>query len=248
MLIAAIEGQRPIPRKRPPYPARSGLWGRPTTVNNVETIACLPAIVERGADGFRALSRTAEGGTRLYAISGRVTRPPLVEAPVGTSAGEQFERCCGIAGGGASRAFQPGGGATAFLGPEHLDVPLDFAHSRAAGSGLGTGAVIVLDETACPVDAVRRHARFDARESCGFCTPCRDGLPWVARLLDALEAGDGRPGDLELLRHHVEVAGPSGRGFCDRMAGAMSPLASALDRFGELFRAHLQRACPVVRG
>jgi len=247
-LIAAIEGQRPMPRKRPPYPAQSGLWGRPTTVNNVETVACLPGIVEHGADWFRGLSRTEEGGTKLYGVSGRVARPQLVEAPVGTTAGELLERCGGIAGGRALRAFQPGGGATAFLGPEHLDVPLDFGHVRAAGSGLGTGAVIVLDETACPVDAVRRHARFYARESCGFCTPCRDGLPWVSRLLDALEAGNGQPGDLELLRMHVDLAGPSGRTFCDLMAGAMSPLASALDRFGDLFRAHLQGACPVARG
>lgn len=246
-LIAAIEGLRPMPRKRPPYPAQSGLWGRPTTVNNVETIACVAGIVEHGPDWFRGLSRTDEGGTRLYAISGRVGRPQLVEAPVGTTAGELLERCGGIAGGRALRAFQPGGGATAFLGPEHLDLPLDFAHVRAAGSGLGTGAMIVLDETACPVDAVRRHARFYARESCGFCTPCRDGLPWVARLLDALEAGQGVPGDLELLRMHVELAGPSGRTFCDLMAGAMAPLASAMERFGDLFRAHLRGSCPVVR-
>jgi NADH-quinone oxidoreductase subunit F len=246
-LIAAIEGLRPMPRKRPPYPAQSGLWGRPTTVNNVETIACVAGIVEHGPDWFRGLSRTDEGGTRLYAISGRVGRPQLVEAPVGTTAGELLERCGGITGGRALRAFQPGGGATAFLGPEHLDLPLDFAHVRAAGSGLGTGAMIVLDETACPVDAVRRHARFYARESCGFCTPCRDGLPWVARLLDALEAGQGVPGDLELLRMHVELAGPSGRTFCDLMAGAMAPLASAMERFGDLFRAHLRGSCPVVR-
>ena len=243
-LIAAIEGGRPIPRRRPPYPAQSGLWGRPTAVNNVETLSNLPLILRDGPEAFLKLSRTAEGGTQLYGVSGRVNRAALIEAPRGTPAGELLEAAGGVSEGRALLAFQPGGGATAFLGPEHLGVAMDFAHVKAAGSDLGTGAMIVLDETCCPVAAIARHARFYARESCGFCTPCRDGLPWVARLLDGLVAGEGQPGDLELLRLHVEMAGAPGRTFCDLMGGAMNPLRSGLDRFGAHFAAHLAGSCP----
>ncbi|KIZ47480.1 MULTISPECIES: NADH-ubiquinone oxidoreductase-F iron-sulfur binding region domain-containing protein [Rhodopseudomonas] len=246
-LIAAIEGERPVPRHRPPYPAVSGLWGRPTTVNNVETLSAVPSIIEHGADWYLGLSRTEEGGTKLYGVSGCVARPQLIEAPMGTSARELIELAGGIRDGRALLAFQPGGGATGFLEAAELDVPMDFAHLKQAGSSLGTGALIVLDDRACPVAAIGRHARFYARESCGLCTPCRDGLPWVSKLLDALEAGQGQRGDIELLQMHVDLAGPSGRSFCDLMAGAMTPLKSGLQRFGEIFAAHLEGACPVGR-
>ena len=246
-LIAAIEGGRPIPRRRPPYPVTSGLWGRPTNVNNVKTLSSVPHIVLNGADWFRGLSRTGEGGTKLYGVSGRVARPQLIEAPMGSVAGELIDRAGGIRDGRALLAFQPGGGATGFLGAGDLDLAMDFETLKQAGSGLGTGAMIVLDETCCPVAAVARHERFYARESCGWCTPCREGLPWVARLLDTLEAGEGRAEDIDLLQMHVDVAGQWGRTFCDLMGGAMSPLKSALDRFGDIFRAHLSGACPMAR-
>jgi len=246
-LISAIEGDRPVPRARPPYPAQSGLWGRPTTVNNVETLSNLPLIVQHGAEWFRGLSRTAEGGTKLYGVSGRVARPKLIEAPMGTTARELIELAGGIRDGRKLRAFQPGGGATAFLEEAELDLPMDFEHMKKAGSSLGTGAVIVLDETACPVAAIARHARFYARESCGLCTPCRDGLPWVAKLLDQLEAGQGTRETIELLHMHVDLAGPSGRSFCDLNTGALTPVRSGLQRFGDLFAAHLGGHCPVRR-
>jgi NADH-quinone oxidoreductase subunit F len=246
-LIAAIEGERPVPRHRPPYPAVSGLWGRPTTVNNVETLCCVPSIVENGADWFRALSLTEEGGTKLYGVSGCVARPQLIEAPMGTPARELIAMAGGIRNGRALLAFQPGGGATAFLESAELDVPMDFAHMKKTGSSLGTGALIVLDDQACPVAAVGRHARFYARESCGLCTPCRDGLPWVSKLLDVLEAGHGRREDIDLLHMHVDLVAPSGRSFCDLAAGAMTPLKSGLQRFGDIFTAHLDGACPVGR-
>jgi NADH-quinone oxidoreductase subunit F len=246
-LIAAIEGDRPVPRVRPPYPAQSGLWGRPTTVNNVETLSNLPLIVQHGAEWFRGLSRTSEGGTKLYGVSGRVARPQLIEAPMGTTARELIDLCGGIRDGKKLRAFQPGGGATAFLEQAELDLPMDFDHMKKAGSSLGTGAVIVLDETFCPVAAIARHAKFYARESCGLCTPCRDGLPWVSKLLDQLEAGQGTRETIELLHMHVELAGPSGRSFCDLMTGAMTPVKSGLARFGDIFAAHLDGHCPVRR-
>jgi NADH-quinone oxidoreductase subunit F len=244
-LIAAIEGGRPVPRRRPPYPAQSGLWGRPTLVNNVETLSAVPHIVARGAAWFRGLSRTREGGTKLYGLSGRVSRPGLIEAPVGTTAGELLDQAGGVRDGRALLAFQPGGGATAFLEAADLDTPMDFEHLRLAGSALGTGSMIVLDDRSCPVAAIARHARFYARESCGWCTPCREGLPWVSRLLDALEAGQGRAEDIDMLRLHVAMAGPPGRSFCDLMAGALNPLRSGLERFGDIFAAHLDGACPM---
>lgn len=244
-LIEALEGKRAVPRKRPPFPAQSGLWGRPTTVNNVETIACVPLVVDRGADGFLALSRTAEGGTKLFGISGRVYRPQLIEAPMGTTARELIDRCGGVSGNGVLRCFQPGGGATGFLGPEHLDLPLDFGHVAAAGSMFGTGTLIVLDETACPIGVVARHLRFYARESCGWCTPCREGLPWTSRILNELENGTARARDIDILRMTAIEAGPRGRSFCDLMGGAMQPLASALARFGDLFDSHVAHGCKI---
>ena len=247
-LIEALEGKRAVPRKRPPFPAQSGLFGRPTTVNNVETTACVAAIVEHGAQWFQSLSRTGEGGTKVYAVSGRVHRPQVIEAPMGTTAAELIERAGGVSGNGVLRCFQPGGGASGFLGPEALEVPLDFGHVAKAGSMFGTGTLIVLDETACPLGVLARHMRFYARESCGWCTPCRDGLPWVAKIMDALERGEGRMSDLDVLRMTVEVAGPRGRAFCDLMGGAMSPLGTGLARFGDLFEAHVREGCcPVAR-
>ena len=150
---------------------------------------------------------------------------------MGTTAAELIERAGGVSGNGALRCFQPGGGASGFLEPADLDVPLDFGHVAKAGSMFGTGTLIVLDETACPLAVIARHMAFYARESCGWCTPCRDGLPWVARIMPALETGTGTMADIEVLRMHVEVAGPRGHTFCDLMGGAMSPLGSALDAF-----------------
>lgn len=247
-LIESLEGKRAVPRKRPPFPAQSGLFGRPTTVNNVETISLVPHILDQGPQWFRALSRTEEGGTKLYAVSGRVHKPGLIEAPMGTTARELIERSGGVSGNGRLRCFQPGGGASGFLEEAELDIPLDFGHCARAGSMFGTGTMIVLDQTACPIGVLARHQRFYARESCGWCTPCRDGLPWVARILDALEEGTAKPSDLDVLRMTAAEAGPRGRTFCDLMGGAMSPLATALARFGDLFDAHLDGGCPIRRG
>lgn len=243
-LIEALEGKRAVPRQRPPYPAQVGLHGRPTTVNNTETVACVPSIIEHGPQWFRALSRTEEGGTKLYPVSGRVRHPQLIEAPMGTTARELIERCGGVAGDGVLRAFQPGGGATGLLGPDHLDTPLDFKNAARVGGMLGTGALIVLDGTVCPVGLVARHQRFYARESCGWCTPCREGLPWASKILDALEAGTAHPGDIEILHMTVQEGGPRGRSFCDLMGGAMASLGSALKLFPDLFEAHLDGGCP----
>ncbi len=242
-LIEALEGKRAVPRKRPPFPAQSGLWGRPTTVNNVETIANIPGIIANGPDWFRGLSRTAEGGTKLFGVSGRVHKPQLIEAPMGTTARELIDRCGGVSGTGELLAFQPGGGASGFLGPEHLDLPLDFANVAEAGSMFGTGTLIVLDTGICPVGVIARHMRFYARESCGWCTPCREGLPWVAQIVDDLEAGTAKAADLDILHMTAAEAGPRGRSFCDLMGGAMGPLATGLHRFERQFAAHAVHGC-----
>jgi NADH-quinone oxidoreductase subunit F len=243
-LIEALEGNRAVPRRRPPFPAQVGLWGRPTTVNNAETVACVPGIVGEGAAWFRGLSRTEEGGTKLYCVSGRVKRPQLIEAPMGTTARELIERAGGVAGDGTLRCFQPGGGASGFLAPGDLDVPLDFGNVAKAGSMFGVGGLIVLDGTTCPIGVLLRHQRFYARESCGWCTPCRDALPWTERILAALEAGEACEEDMNVLRMTAREAGPRGRSFCDLMGGAMASLASALERFPDVFEEHLQHGCP----
>jgi len=245
-LINSLEGKRATPRPKPPYPQLVGLFGTPTIVQNVETLACLPHIVRRGAEWFRGLSRTGDGGTKLYGASGKVKRPGLWELPMGTSAREVlFEQAGGMRDGLTLRGFLPGGASTEFLLPEHLDVPLDFDAVPKAGSRLGTGTLVVLDHRTCPVGLVHNLERFFAQESCGWCTPCRDGLPWITKTLAALEAGTGTMDDLELLREQCALIGPPGRTFCALAPGAIEPLQSALTYFADDFARHVrERRCP----
>jgi NADH-quinone oxidoreductase subunit F len=244
-LLNALEGKRATPRHKPPFPQASGLWGKPTVVNNVETICALPHIALRGADWFRGLGRTGEAGTKLYAASGKLRRPGVWELPIGTPLGEIVdEHAGGMRDGHRFRGVLPGGASTEFLTREHWDLPLDYDAVAAAGSRLGTGTLIVLDDQTCPVGMVHNLERFFAMESCGFCTPCREGLPWAARVLGALEIGEGRPEDLELLRTQARLLGP-GHTFCALAPGASAPLASALTRFAEDFERHVrERRCP----
>lgn len=244
-LLNALEGKRAIPRAKPPYPQISGLWGRPTIVQNVETLCCVPCVIDRGADAFLALSDCDDGGTKLYGVSGKVRRPGLWELPMGATAREVLEeRAGGMRDGVALRGFLPGGGSTDFLAADDLDVELSFDAVAEAGSRLGTGTLVVLDDATCPVAMVHNLEAFFAQESCGWCTPCREGLPWTRDLLAALCAGEGRPGDLELLAHHCHFLGP-GNTYCALAPGAVEPLASALRLFRDDFEAHLERGgCP----
>jgi NADH-quinone oxidoreductase subunit F len=244
-LLNALEGKRPTPRAKPPHPPVVGLWGKPTIVNNVETIACVRHIVSRGAAWFRGLGRGVEGGTKLYGASGHVRRPGLWELPMGTTAREIIEEYAGgMRDGWALRGFQPGGASTDFLTAVHLDAAMDFAGLERAGSRLGTGAIVVLDDRTCPVGFVANLLAFFARESCGWCTPCRDGLPWTARTLRAIEEGRGEPGDLALLEEHTRFLAP-GNTFCALAPGAMEPLASALRHFRDDFERHIKAGqCP----
>ena len=193
-LINALEGRRANPRSKPPYPATVGLFGRPTTVNNVETIACVHHIVNRGADWFKGLSKSGVGGggTKLYGVSGPVKRPGIFELPMGTTIREILDMAGGMRDGRNIGGIIPGGASTAFLTAEHLDVPMDFDSVQKFGSRMGTGTMIVVDDRTCPVGATLNLQRFFARESCGWCTPCRDGLPWTVAILEAIESGQGK--------------------------------------------------------
>lgn len=244
-LLNSLEGRRATPRAKPPFPQVSGLWGQPTIVNNVETLSCIPLILRNGADWFKRLSHTDDGGTKIYGASGRVSRPGLWELPMGTTLGEiLFEHAGGMREGYQFRGALPGGASTDFLTEEHFDVKMDFTGVQNAGSRLGTGTLIVLDDQTCPVGMVLNLERFFAQESCGWCTPCREGLPWVARTLQALENGDGQPDDLDILAEHTRLLGP-GNTFCALAPGAMEPLQSALKYFHDDFERHVREGqCP----
>jgi NADH-quinone oxidoreductase subunit F len=244
-LLNALEGKRANPRTKPPYPQVSGLFGKPTIVQNVETLANLPHILNNGADWFKSLSRTADAGTKLYGASGKVKRPGLWELPMGTSMRELLEEHSGgMQDGLKFRGVLPGGASTDFLTEQHLDVKMDFTETQKAGSRLGTGTMIVLDDQTCPVGMVWNLEDFFAQESCGWCTPCWSGLRWAERILGAFERGEGNETDLEKLTWITSFCAP-GNTFCALAPGAAEPLQSALKYFREDFLRHIhERRCP----
>jgi len=239
-LLNALEGKRATPRAKPPFPQVCGLFGKPTIVNNAETIANIPHIVNNGPDWFKSLSTSADGGTKLYGVSGRVRKPGTWELPMGTTVRELLEEHAGgMQDGYAFRGVLPGGASTDFLVKDHLDVKMDFDSVMKAGSRMGTGTMIVLDDKTCPVGFVHNLMRFFARESCGWCTPCRDGLPWTEKILRSIEEGKGEPGDIERLMLHSRLLGP-GNSFCALAPGAVEPLQSALKYFRDDFERHIR--------
>ncbi len=244
-LLNALEGRRAIPRNKPPFPQVSGLWGRPTVVNNVETLCNVPHILREGPDWYKSLSTSTDAGTKIFGVSGKVKKPGLWELPMGTTLREIImEHAGGMADGVKLRGLIPGGASTDFLTADQLDVKMDFDSVAKAGSRLGTGTIVVLDDHTCLVGMVLSLEKFFARESCGWCTPCREGLPWVARILQSLEEGKGEERDLEILEQHAQLLGP-GRTFCALAPGAVEPLQSALQLFREDFEAHVrQKRCP----
>jgi NADH-quinone oxidoreductase subunit F len=244
-LLNALEGKRATPRYKPPFPQTSGLFGKPTIVNNVETLCNVPHIINNGAAWYKELSRSGDSGTKIYGMSGKVRRPGAWELPIGTTLRELLEEHAGgMQEGLRFRGALPGGASTDFLVEEHLDINMDYGSVQAAGSRLGTGNVIVLDDRTCPVGMVRNLEHFFAQESCGFCTPCRDGLPWTEKVLAAIEEGRGQNCDLSRLERHTRLLGP-GNTFCAFAPGAMEPLQSALKYFREDFERHIHEArCP----
>jgi NADH-quinone oxidoreductase subunit F len=243
-LLSSLEGFRGQPRLRPPFPAVEGLYESPTVINNVETLCNVPHIVKRGAEWFRSQGTEKAPGTKMFTISGKVERPGNYELPLGTPFRVLLEDYAGgMLGGGVLKAWTPGGSSTPMLTAEHLDVGLDFESIAAVGSLLGTGACMVMDQTDCIVEAARRLVEFYAHESCGKCTPCREGTWWAERVLGRIEDGYGRSEDMPLLS---EVGGNIlFRAFCALADGAVSPIASTLQYFMDEYEAHVELGrCP----
>ena len=243
-LLSSLEGFRGQPRLRPPFPAVEGLYASPTVINNVETLCNVPHIVARGADWFKSQGTERAPGTKMFTISGKVERPGNYELPLGTPFRVLLDEYGGgVLEGKALKAWTPGGSSTPFLTADHLDVGLDFESIAEAGSLLGTGAVMVMDRDDCIVEAARRLTAFYAHESCGKCTPCREGTWWAERVLGRIEDGYGREEDMPLLS---EVGGNIlFRAFCALADGAVSPIASTLQHFMDEYEAHVELGrCP----
>ncbi|MDL1951874.1 NADH-quinone oxidoreductase subunit F, partial [Acidobacteria bacterium ACD] len=242
-LIESLEGKRGHPRIKPPFPAVVGVWGCPTVVNNVETLACVKHVVDRGAEWFKSYGRNDRNtGPKLYCVSGHVERPGVYEAPIGIPFRELLELAGGVRGGRKLKAVIPGGSSAPMLTAEEiLDVPMDFDGVAAAKSMFGSAAIIVMDETADIPKAVANIAKFYAHESCGQCTPCREGTPWLKKILDRIVAGAGKKEDLDLL---LQLSNQMGNGMtiCVFADAAIAPVLSAVPRFREEFEAYVARS------
>lgn len=241
-LLNAIMGKRPNPLKPPPYPTVKGLWDCPTVVNNIETLANVPFILRNGPDWYKGLAKKG-AGTKLYCISGKVQRPGCVELPMGTPLREIIEEHAGgMVPGSEFKACQPGGASTRFLTRDLLDVPMDFDSMAAVGHRLGTAAIMVFDHKTCMVGITLNLMQFFARESCGWCTPCREGLPYVRDILFRIENGEGREEYIPMLR---QMSKDLWNSYCALAPGAASPLESLLTYFEDEVREHINRKkCP----
>ncbi|TWJ18894.1 NADH-quinone oxidoreductase subunit NuoF [Geobacter argillaceus] len=243
-LMNALEGRRANPRSKPPFPAIKGLWGGPTVVNNVETLANVPAIVLNGPAWFKGLAAIPEAaGTKLFCVSGHVRNSACFELPMGITLGEIIDNHCGgMRPGSRFKACIPGGASTPYFTADHFNVPMDFDSVAKAGSRLGTGGIVVFDESVCMVAVTLNLVRFYARESCGWCTPCREGLPFVVEILTRIEQGNGTADDIELLREHVRLLNYA---FCALAPGAMGSVEGLLRLFEDEIREHiLHKGCP----
>jgi NADH-quinone oxidoreductase subunit F len=242
-LLDSLEGFRGQPRLRPPFPAIAGLYARPTVVNNVESIASVPAIVANGAEWYQSMGTEKSKGTTLYSLSGHVVNPGQFEAPLGITLREILELSGGIRKGHKLKFWTPGGSSTPLFTDQHLDVPLDYEGVAGAGSMLGTKALQIFDETTCVVRAVLRWTEFYKHESCGKCTPCREGTWWLVQILRDLENGKGSEADLAKLLDLCDNI--MGRSFCALGDGATSPITSSIKYFRDEYIAHVTNgACP----
>jgi NADH-quinone oxidoreductase subunit F len=228
-LLDSLEGYRGQPRLKPPFPAVAGLYGSPTVVNNVETLASVPYIVLGGAQWWKSMGTEKSSGPKIYSLSGRIVRPGQYEAPMGTTLRELLELAGGVRPGHELKFWTPGGSSTPYLTPEHMDIPLDFDEVAAAGSMLGTTALMIFDETDCIVRATLRFTKFYAHESCGKCTPCREGTYWMVQILQRLVDGAGTAEDIETLLDTCDNI--LGRSFCAFGDGATSPITSSIQYF-----------------
>jgi len=242
-LLDSLEGRRGQPRLRPPFPAVSGLYACPTVVNNVESIASVPPIIRHGIDWFRSMGSDKSPGFTLYSLSGHVARPGQYEAPLGITLRQLLDYAGGVRAGHELKFWTPGGSSTPILTAEHLDVALDYEAVGAAGSMLGTKALQIFDDTTCVVRAVRRWTQFYEHESCGKCTPCREGTYWLAQIYERLEEGEGTAADIATLLDVSDTI--LGKSFCALGDGAASPIISSINYFRDEYVAHVQqRGCP----
>jgi NADH-quinone oxidoreductase subunit F len=244
-LIESLEGKRAYPRVKPPFPATYGVFGAPTIVNNVETLACVPHIVSRGADWFKSIGPEKGPGPKLYCVSGHVERPGTYELPMGTSLREiLYTHCGGIPGGRKLKAVIPGGSSVPVFTADEIDVPMDFDSVAKAGSLLGSAGIIVMDDTTCMVRTLEVIARFYHHESCGQCTPCREGTGWLHKVLRRLEEGTGGEEDLQLL---IDISNNMmGNTVCVLADAAAMPTISFVKKFREEFAEHVKLGrCPL---
>ncbi len=242
--LNALMGRRPNPKQPPPYPTQKGLWGLPTLTQNVETLACVPHIVRHGAEWFRSLARTpGSAGTKLFGVSGRVNRPGCYELPIGTRLSEIIERHAGgMPAGSEFKACLPGGASTGFLPREHYHIEMDFESLKKVGNRLGTAAIMVFDQNTCLVAATVNLMEFFVRESCGWCTPCREGLPYIKDLLWRIETGRGEPEFIHMLERMGQHLW---RAYCAFAPGAAAPLQSLLEFYKDEVMAHItEQRCP----
>jgi NADH-quinone oxidoreductase subunit F len=242
-LLDSLEGRRGQPRLRPPFPAVAGLYASPTVINNVESIASVPSIIANGATWFSSMGTERSKGYGIFSLSGHVMKPGQYEAPLGITLRTLIHLAGGMREGHELKFWTPGGSSTPLLTAEHLDVPLDFESVGAAGSMLGTRALQIFDETTCVVRAVLRWTEFYKHESCGKCTPCREGTWWLVQTLARLEKGQGSEEDLDQLLDRCDNI--LGRSFCALGDGATSPITSSIEYFRPEFRAHFENGgCP----
>jgi NADH-quinone oxidoreductase subunit F len=238
-LLESIEGKKGQPRFKPPFPANVGLYGKPTTINNTESFASIPFIFRIGGEGFLNLGKPNNGGTKLFSVSGHVNRPGNYEVPMGTPFAKLLEMAGGMRGGRKLKAVIPGGSSAPVL-PANviMDCTLDYDSIAKAGSMLGSGAVIVMDETTCMVKALERLSWFYYEESCGQCTPCREGTGWMYKVIHRIEHGEGRPEDLDLLdRLTINIMG---RTICALGDAASLPVQSFVKHFRSEFEYHIE--------
>ncbi len=242
--INALMGLRPNPKQAPPYPTEKGLWDRPTLVQNVETLCCMPHILRNGPGWFKDLALTETGaGTKIFGISGRVNKPGCYELPLGIRLSEIIEEFAGgMRPGSEFKACLPGGASTGFMPREFYNIEMDFDSLKKAGQRLGTGAIMVFDQKTCMVGATVNLMEFFARESCGWCTPCREGLPYILELLRRIESGEGETAFIPMLKRMCDYLKYA---YCAFAPGAAAPLEGLLTYFEDEINAHIeQKKCP----
>jgi NADH-quinone oxidoreductase subunit F len=246
-LLESLEGKKGFPRFKPPFPATYGLYGRPTIVNNSETLASVPSIVKNGGEWFLKIGKPNNGGPKIFSVSGHVNKPGNYEVPMGTPFKDLLELAGGVRSGHQLKAVIPGGSSVPVL-PAHIimDTTMDYDALSKAGSMLGAGSVIVMDDSTCMVKALARIAHFYYEESCGQCTPCREGTGWLARVIHRIEHGQGKPADLDLL---VDVANKiEGRTICALGDAAALPVVSFIKHFRAEFEYHIEHGRCMVGG